>query len=103
MRNKKIVEITDFRYRYKVYKLEKSFCALRAIALNSKIQSEFRIFAKYMLYYLSSKNKFPNNFKNRCLLTGRARSILPFFKLSRIEFRRLAKQNYLIGVHKSSW
>jgi small subunit ribosomal protein S8 len=36
-------------------------------------------------------------------MTGRVRAVLPYFKLSRIEFRQLAKQNYFMGVKKSSW
>lgn len=103
MRVKRVCEIVDYRRRYKIYKKESILSTFRVITLNSKIPSIFRIFSRYMLFQFSSRHKFPNNFRNRCLVTGRARSTLPYFKVSRIEFRRLAKQNYLIGVTKSSW
>lgn len=103
MRVKRTCEIVDYKRRYNVYKNETAFATLRVISLNSQIPSVFRIFSRYKLFQLSLRYKFPNNFRNRCLVTGRARSTLPYFKVSRIEFRRLAKQNHLIGVHKSSW
>ena len=53
-------------------------------------------------------NAFPKNtsrvrIKNRCILTGRGRSVSRWCRLSRIEFRRLAAQGNLMGVTKSSW
>ena len=41
--------------------------------------------------------------RNRCLLTGRSRAYLRKFRLSRLEFRRLALQGMISGVTKSSW
>ena len=41
--------------------------------------------------------------RNRCLLTGRSRGYLRRFRLSRLEFRRLALQGMISGVTKSSW
>lgn len=41
--------------------------------------------------------------RNRCLLTGRSRAYLRRFRLSRLEFRRLALQGMISGVTKSSW
>lgn len=103
MRSGRIYEVKDYKIRYSNFINEDKFITYRAIIQNSFIRSEFRIIARYFLYRLSIKAKFPNNFQNRCLLTGRARAILPYFKVSRIEFRRLAKQNKFIGVKKSSW
>jgi ribosomal protein S14 len=41
--------------------------------------------------------------KNRCKLTGRAKSIVRFYKISRIVFRELSSFGFLLGVKKSSW
>ena len=41
--------------------------------------------------------------RNRCVLTGRSRGMLRRWRLSRIQFRELAAQGQLLGVHKSSW
>lgn len=49
------------------------------------------------------KNASPVRVRNRCYLSGRARGIMPKFGLSRIWFRKLANQNQLPGIVKSSW
>lgn len=41
--------------------------------------------------------------KNRCIITGRSKSVYRFCRLSRISFRELASKGLLIGVSKSSW
>ena len=53
-------------------------------------------------------NNFPRNssltrIRNRCVLSGRGRSVYKFSRLSRIKFRELASQGLLVGVCKSSW
>jgi ribosomal protein S14 len=103
MRVKRIREVKDYKIRYSNFKNEPKFTVLRAVIRNSYLRPEFRIFGRYLLYKFSLEAKFPNNFQNRCLVTGRVRATIPYFKLSRIEFRRLAKQNRLMGVKKSSW
>jgi ribosomal protein S14 len=103
MRATHIREVKDYKVRYRNFPSEDRFVPLRAIIRNQQIRSEFRVLARYLLYKNSLKYKFPNNFRNRCLITGRVRAVLPYFKLSRIEFRQLAKQNYFMGVKKSSW
>ena len=40
---------------------------------------------------------------NRCVLTGRARGVLRFCRLSRIKLRELASQGLVSGVCKTSW
>ena len=40
---------------------------------------------------------------NRCILTGRPKSINRSFRLSRFAFRKLASLGFLPGVSKSSW
>ena len=41
--------------------------------------------------------------RNRCTITGRPRSVLRQFRVSRIVFRELAWKGLLAGVTKSSW
>ncbi len=53
-------------------------------------------------------NKLPKNssqtrLKNRCIITGRGKSISNFCRLSRIKLRELASQGLVMGVIKSSW
>jgi small subunit ribosomal protein S14 len=50
-------------------------------------------------------NNLPGKYriKNRCILTGRARSIYRHFKLSRIMIKELSAYGLLPGIQKSSW
>lgn len=45
----------------------------------------------------------PNRFKNRDLIDGRPRAYMGKFGMSRINFRTLAHQGKIPGVHKASW
>lgn len=40
---------------------------------------------------------------NRCILTGRPKSVYRFCRLSRIKFRELASRGHMAGIRKSSW
>lgn len=40
---------------------------------------------------------------NRCVLTGRARGVQRFARISRIMIRQLAHHGFLPGVSKASW
>jgi ribosomal protein S14 len=58
--------------------------------------------------YSVSLSKLPRNssktrVRNRCVITGRARSVYRRFRISRILFRELASNGSLPGVLKASW
>lgn len=53
-------------------------------------------------------NELPHNssktrIRNRCVLTGRSRSVWRTFRISRIQLRKLALEGLLMGVKRSSW
>ena len=49
------------------------------------------------------RNSSAVRLKNRCMVTGRSRSVYRKLMLSRIAFRDLAHKGYLPGIHKASW
>ncbi len=49
------------------------------------------------------RNSSPTRWKNRCSETGRSRSYMRRFGLSRIAFREHASKGEIPGVTKSSW
>ena len=51
----------------------------------------------------SFENAVQTRIRNRCILSGRARGVYRFCKLSRIRIRELAGKGLLIGVTKASW
>lgn len=48
-------------------------------------------------------NSSPSRWKNRCIETGRGRSYMRQFGLSRIAFREHASKGEIPGITKSSW
>ena len=57
---------------------------------------------KYKRLLKQGKMKYKTRVFNRCKLTGRSRSYIRYFGLSRIKFRELAHEGLLPGVKKSS-
>ena len=49
------------------------------------------------------RNASPTRLKNRCVETGRPRSYMRTFGLSRISFREHASKGEIPGVTKASW
>jgi len=48
------------------------------------------------------KNSSFIRFKNRCVITGRGRSISRFLRISRLVFREFARDGKISGLTKSS-
>ncbi len=49
------------------------------------------------------RNSSPTRWKNRCVETGRPRSYMRQFGLSRLSFREHASKGEIPGVTKASW
>ncbi|MEQ8820800.1 MAG: 30S ribosomal protein S14 [Sumerlaeia bacterium] len=76
--------------------------ALKAIIKNASTSPEEAYAAQRELQSLP-RDASPTRIKNRCVITGRARSYIRDFGLCRHQFRALAHQGQLPGVTKSSW
>ncbi|KAM0682373.1 40S ribosomal protein mrp2 [Mitosporidium daphniae] len=76
--------------------------ALRFITHNDSLPLSVRYMAQFKLSALP-KASVPNRLARRCIITGRARSIIKEFDISRIEFHRLARTDSLPGIVPSSW
>ncbi|GAV71641.1 Ribosomal_S14 domain-containing protein [Cephalotus follicularis] len=57
---------------------------------------------RYKLSKLPRNSSF-TRVRNRCVFTGRSRSVYEKFRMSRIVFRTLARQGELLGIKKASW
>jgi small subunit ribosomal protein S14 len=75
---------------------------LKAIANDRDAAPEERFAAQLKLSELP-RNTSATRIRNRCELTGRARSVYRKFKLSRIALRDLASTGQIPGMVKSSW
>ncbi len=75
---------------------------LRKKVRDLKLSEEERFEAQLKLQKLP-RNSCENRVRNRCGVTGRPRSFIRTFRLSRLAFRRLALSGMIPGVTKSSW
>jgi small subunit ribosomal protein S14 len=76
--------------------------SLRAIIRNVDTSFDDRIAAVHKLAELP-RNSSAVRYRNRCVLTGRARGYYRKFAMSRIMLRDLASAGVLPGVVKASW
>ena len=90
-RRKKIVA------RYSKVRLE-----LKEKIRSSKTSEEDREAARIQFHKLP-RNASPSRVRNRCVITGRARSVYSKFGLCRHKLREYAHKGELPGVIKSSW
>lgn len=100
MKKKKFIQ-KDFKIRQYVKKYEDKRQSLKTIQSCLLLDSKNRFLATLKLSKLKTK-AFPNKIRNRCVLTGRSRSIYNFFKISRIMIKDLASKGLLPGVKRAS-
>ena len=67
------------------------------------LRKELREKGDYVALQNLPRNSSPTRLHNRCALTGRPRSFMRKFGISRIAFRDLALQGKIPGVKKASW
>lgn len=94
--------ISDFKNRLYVFKYDFIRYKLKFIINNTLLHPSIRFKAQQQLNNLI-KNSAKIRLRNRCILTGRSRSVYKKFKISRIMFRELALKGLLNGVRKASW
>ena len=82
-----------FELRRKLYK---AFCK------DPDLPSDMRDKHRYKLSKLPRNSSFAR-VRNRCISTGRPRSVSEFFRIYRVVFRGLASRGSLMGIKKSSW
>ena len=87
-------------------KLVKQFAGrrtrLKAVANDEKLTMEERFEARLKLAELP-RNSSAVRVRNRCLISGRPRSVNSKTKMSRIAFRELGSKGLVPGLVKSSW
>jgi ribosomal protein S14 len=92
----------DKRKRRIFEKYEKQRLCLKALCKDNRLPLSLRLLYKLKLQ-MFKKNSSKTRIKNRCVFTGRARSTIRFFRMSRLQVRDLYVKGLLYGVRKSSW
>ena len=78
-------------------KRQKMIAKYKAKRLKLKVAGE------YDQLHLLPRNSSPTRLNNRCAISGRSRSYMRQFGVSRIVFREEASLGNIPGVTKSSW
>ena len=76
--------------------------ALKKTAANSALSMEERFEARLKLAEMP-RNSASIRLRNRCEVSGRARSVYRKMKMSRIALRELGNKGLIPGLVKSSW
>ena len=69
----------------------------------AEIRKQLKVNHDYESLRKLPKDSNPIRLKNRDEIDGRPRAYMRKFKMSRINFRELAHQGKIPGVHKASW
>ncbi|URE01300.1 Ribosomal protein S14 [Musa troglodytarum] len=94
--------ILDHKRRLLANKYELRRKLYKAFSKDSDLPYEMRDKHRYKLSMLPRNSAF-SRVRNRCISTGRPRSVVQLFRISRIVFRGLASRGPLMGIKKSSW
>jgi small subunit ribosomal protein S14 len=102
MSEKRNLNIRDHKRRLLAAKYELRRKLYKAFCKDPNLPSEMRDKHRYKLSKLPRNSSFAR-VRNRCISTGRPRSVYELFRISRIVFRGLASRGPLMGIKKSSW
>jgi small subunit ribosomal protein S14 len=75
----------------------------RMVTKYAKLRKELKEKGDYEALQKLPKNSSPVRLKNRCMITGRARSYYRKFGVSRLVLREMALRGEIPGLKKSSW
>jgi ribosomal protein S14 len=92
----------DKKNRLTFFQHEEKRKILKSISQNTNLSTFLRWKAGLDLSILP-KNSSLTKLKNRCIFTGRSRSVLGKFNMSRLMLRKLAREGSIPGLRKSSW
>lgn len=91
----------DHLRRKSFFSSESNRLFFKALACNQILPVKFRLSFFSALHY-KPRNSSITRLRNRCLITGRGRGVLPEFGLSRMEFKRRVEKGEIPGIRKAS-
>ena len=92
----------DKKRRYLTAKFEFKRLLLKYIVCNEFIDFYYRQHAQYLLNKLP-KNSSKVRIKNRCIISGRGKSVYRQFRVSRIVLKKFGLNGIIPGLRKASW
>jgi len=92
----------DLKKRLLVKKYEKEVLFFKSIKTKMKLNDNIKWQQNFNLSNIP-KNASKIRINKRCLITGRSKANINFFKISRIKLKKLSLDGFLPGVRKASW
>ena len=89
----------NIKQRLYFQKFEKKRLIIKSVTQNLHLKTRFRWFIQTKFLEFPLKSSL-TQIKNKCIVTGRSRSIHRLFKLSRLQLRKYASFGFLPGVFK---
>lgn len=83
--------------------IERNARKQKTVEKYAKLRMELRAKGDYVGLSMLPRDASPTRLVNRCKVSGRRRSFIRRFEMSRITFREMASMGMLPGVTKSSW
>lgn len=99
----KIAINKDLNKRKEFILKEKQYRIFKMLSNDLYIPTENRHVISYSYVYNRYESIRKSYARNRCVLSGRSRSVYSFFKMTRMVFKNLAVKGYLTGLRKNSW
>jgi small subunit ribosomal protein S14 len=83
------------------------FYEKKRLLIKLQIKKNYNLGLDLVSLYLKLR-KLPKNsckvrIQNRCVITGRSRSVYKSFKISRLQLKELCSKGLIPGVNRSSW
>ena len=97
---KKIKKNINQRFLFK--NLEKKRLIIKILSNNFNLKKTIR-WKIEQRWFNFNRDSSLTRIKNICILTGRSKSVYRFFKISRLQLRKLASSGFLPGVTKYNW
>nr|YP_011008451.1 ribosomal protein S14 [Undaria peterseniana]WBP70422.1 ribosomal protein S14 [Undaria peterseniana] len=92
----------DYKRRQSFALYESRRKALQAVATNQNLEVSLRWWAQLEKSQLPRQSSL-SRVHNHCIDTNRSRSIISFYKLSRLQFKRLVSKGCFPGFRKACW
>ena len=75
---------------------------LQAVATNQNLETSLRWWAQIEKSKLPRRSSL-SRVHNYCIETNRSRSVISFYKTSRLQFKRMISRGSLPGLRKACW
>jgi ribosomal protein S14 len=93
----------DIKNRLVFYKKQNQYRLIKLLMNDWYLPLEYRYTMFNDFTYFKKKIMIRTCIRNRCVISGRSKSVYSFLKLTRMVFKNLAVKGDILGITKHSW